>query len=185
LNGYKVEDIIGKTATSLEMAIIVSIMPDGFMNKIKETVSQHFSFKEITYHSFNLAAFSVIRDLFPDKDNYMFLDLSSEISDISMVRDGILMGSASFPLGRNFFVRKISSALNISLEETFSLISIFHHKNLDDITTAKIETVLSDAMNEWVAEMQKSLALLAREVYIPRTIFKITTMTSGYFLPRD
>ena len=181
LNGYKVDEVIGKIANKIELAFLISITPNLIINDIKNTVGKYFSVDNTIIHSYTLSSLSAIRDIFPDKKSYIILDLSSEITDLSLVRDDIMSGGISFPIGRNHFVRQVASDLKISIEEAFSLLATYHSKNLNKIYDAQIENVLSSTMSEWSQKLKESLETLAKEAYIPRTIFKATNDDFGVF----
>lgn len=181
LNGYKVNDVHGKIADQLDLALIVSIMPEALFIKISDTIGKYFNAANISAHSFTMSAFSAFRDIYPSRKSYIILDLSSEITDLSVIRDEVMSGGISFPIGRNHFVRVVAEELKISTDEAFSLVSTYHSGNLDKIYEFKIETSLSKAMTTWSDEFKKSLDTLSKEAYIPRTIFKITNDDFGVF----
>jgi cell division ATPase FtsA len=184
-NGYLVNEVLDKEVRDFETTILVSSMPKVILDKIKRNISKHLSFKSnIIVDSFTLTFFTIFRDMFPDKENYLLLDLSSEISNVSVVRDQIVMDNASFPLGRNMFVRQISNDLNVTIEEAFSLLAAYHNKNLDPIYEQKIETSLNAGMKIWSESLHKVLEHFSYERYIPRSIVKITNDDFGYYFAK-
>jgi hypothetical protein len=186
LNGYKVNDVIGKSANRIDLAILISITSKVIMNQIKEVVNKYFLAEKNDTHSFTMSSLSVIRDIVqPERKGYTILDLSSEITDLALVRDEIMSGGISFPIGRNHFVRRVSKDLNISIEEAFAALATYHSKNLDKIYELKIENSLAVAMLEWSAKLKESLEILSKKAYIPRTIIKITNDDFGRFFANN
>jgi len=181
LNGYKITNPINKIAPTIDLAMVISVAPQSFLQTIEKEVSKYFNYSKPTYNSFTLASFSMLSDLYPEKEDYMFLDLSSEISEISLIRDGVLIGETSFPIGRNNFVRKIAAASNVSVEEAFSLLRSYHSNHLDQANIKLVEDSLDVSMQEWKSGLHQSLDILARSAYIPRTIFKITNDDFGIY----
>ncbi|MEI8339844.1 MAG: hypothetical protein WCF94_04265 [bacterium] len=184
LNGYQVVDILNRRAKTLTLATLVTAAPEEILNKITETTRKHFSLSGVGYYSFGLTSFTVARDFYPEKESFIFMDLSSELTELSMVRDEVLMAGTTFPLGRNHFVRHLAEGLSVSVEEAFSLLNIYHSNNLDAEFTKKVESILDQAMVVWSKAMSETLERLSKEIYIPRTIFKVTNDDFGYYFAK-
>ena len=69
-----------------------------------------------------MASFIVARDMFTHKEDFILIDITGEITEIAVVKKK-LAGSVSYHVGTNFFIRKTSEFLAVSLEEAndFSL----------------------------------------------------------------
>ncbi|MFZ2038755.1 MAG: hypothetical protein WAV11_02365 [Minisyncoccia bacterium] len=185
VNGYLVNDVLDKEVKDFETTILVSSMPTNILEKLKSIISQNLSSRSsILVNSFTLTFFTIFRDMFPEKENYLLLDLSSELTTVSVVRDQIVMDNVSFPMGRNMFVRQLAKDLNVSIEEAFSLLAAYHQKNLDPIYENKIEISLEGAMKIWNVSLHKALEKFSQERYIPRSIVKITNDDFGYFFAK-
>lgn len=181
MNGYRVNNVLNRKAKSLTMATVVTSAPVKALDLLTTVTQKHFPAVESQFYSFGLSSFTVARDFYPDKESFIFLDMGSEITDLELVRDEVLMAGASFNFGRNHFVRNLASDLKVTVEEAFSLISIYNSKNLDDAFTARVEKSLDQTMSKWQVEMSDTLEKLSKEIYVPRTIFKITNDDFGYY----
>ena len=91
-----------------------------------------------------------------------------------MIKKNALHESISFPLGRNFIVRKVASALSCSLSEAQSYISLLQDGHATDFMTKKLKPVINKFQLEWLYEFQKSLANLSSDIFIPATIYLTT-----------
>ena len=171
LNGYVADKPLNQKAKELEMTLFVSMSQSLILNKIKESISYHFDTSNIKFSSFVMACFSVARDMFVNQENFLLVDIGGEVTDISMVKKDVLCESASFPIGRNYIVRGVSSSLGCTLDEARSYISLYKDGHMDDAVTKKIGPIIDKLKIDWLKDFQESLANLSNDISIPSTIF--------------
>ncbi len=171
LNGYETVDLLNQKAKELEMTIFVSISGEQMLKKIEDTVAKCFHFENIKFSSFTMATFSVVRDIFPQKENFLLVYIGGEVTDISMIKKNTLRESISFPIGCNFFTRGVAEQLNCSLGEANSLISLFKDGHALESTGKKLALVIGELKKEWLKNFQESLANLSNDISIPATIY--------------
>lgn len=171
LNGYSTSKPVGQKAKELEMVIFVSMGAEQVLEKIEEVVFRHFHSKEVKYSSFITASFTVARDMFIHQEDFLLIDIGGEMTDISMIKKDVLRESASFPLGRNFLVREVSSSLKCTLDEAKSFVSLYKDNHADGSLTQKLEPIMSKSKKEWLKNFQESLAHLSNDISIPAIVF--------------
>ncbi|MDE2399893.1 MAG: hypothetical protein KGL67_02695 [Patescibacteria group bacterium] len=171
LNGYETAEPLNKKTTELEMTIHVSMSEEQVCKKIEEIVEKHFSFREIKFAPFTVAAFTVVRDLFTHQENFLLINIGGEITDISMVKNNTLRESTSFPLGINFMIRTIAATMNSSLGEAKSLISLFKDGHAATSTANVLEPAIIKLKSEWLGKFQESLANLSNDISIPAFVY--------------
>lgn len=171
LNGYPTNDPYGKKTNSVELSLFLSKVSDIVYKNIKKTLDKVFYTENISFHSFTLVSFSVVRDIFSAEKNFLLMDIRGEVTDISLVRDDALYSTSSFPIGRNFLTREVSSALNTIPEEANSLIRIFLEGKADSNESAKMKIILDNAQKRWLSSFRKILADLSEDMSLPRIIF--------------
>ncbi len=175
LNGYETIKPLGKKAKEVEMTIFVSMSEEKVCKKIEETIAKHFTSSaissEIKFSPFTLAAFTIIRDLFVDQNNFLLINIGGEITDISMIKNDILRESTSFPLGINFMIREVASTMKCSLAEAKSLISLFKDGHAAPNTLNTLEPAIAKLKIEWLKKFQESLANLSNDISIPAFVY--------------
>ncbi len=183
LNGYRVKDPIGVKATDLNMTLYLSMSPEAILASIEEVIEKVFNLKHIVYSSFAFASFITTRDLFVHEDNFVLLDIGGELTDISIIKDGMLVESISFPYGKNFLLRKISKALGKSGGESLSLYRIYSDLKLEKNLADKLSQVLKDAQTEWLTNFTTALSSISLDLGIPDTVFLTADRdTSSWFI---
>jgi cell division ATPase FtsA len=171
LNGYPTAKPFNQKAKELEMVMFISMSGEQVLAKIKEAVCRHFGCESIKFSSFAIASFTVARDLFAHHSDFMLIDIGGEVTDISMVKKDILSGSASFPVGPNFFIRGVAAELKCSLTEAKSLISLYKDGHAGGEAEAKLVPVIAKLRNEWLKKFEECLVSLSNDISIPSIIF--------------
>lgn len=171
LNGYETANPLNQSAKELEMIIFISMSGEQVLKKIEDTISKHFHFKQITFSSFVMASFTVVRDMYMQKGDFLLVDIGGEMTDISMIKKNILRESISFPLGRNFLTRGVASNLGCTLDEADPLISLFKDKHAEKSVVKKLTPIMDQLKTEWLKKFQESLANLSNDLSIPATIY--------------
>jgi hypothetical protein len=113
----------------------------------------------------------LIRETFPHDNDFIFLDIGGELSDIAIVKEGLILETASFPMGRYFLTRKIQKDLDVSAEEAVSLIRVYEDGLADENLIAGLKPILDGAAAEWVKGFRVSLSKLGKGMTWPMKIF--------------
>src|SRR3989344_5473983 len=112
LNGYEVRNPYGQKTSRIELSMIVGVSSGKVVESIERKLSNFFHVKSVHFGAFPIAAFSAIRDIFPNEKNFLFIDITGEATDVSLVSNDILAGTVAFSRGKNFFIREISTQLH-------------------------------------------------------------------------
>lgn len=171
LNGYETNDPINQKAREVEMTVFVAVSGEQVLQKFEEIISRHFHRREIKFTSFIMTSFATVRDMYVHQDNFLLIDIGGEVTDISMIKKNILRESISYPMGRNFIIRSIASALHSTLDEAKAFISLYKAGHAAPEVEKKIEPHLVKAKNEWLKKFQSSLANISTDISIPAVIF--------------
>ncbi len=182
LNGYETASPYGKKAKSFEAAVTISISPQKVIDDINENINVPVKPESIKFNSFPMASFSVIRDLSIDNKDFIFLDISGELTDVLISKDGVPVEVATFPMGKNSILRTLSKELKISKDEAISILSLYNENKLNKLELAKIGEGLDKAENEWIGIFQKTLEKLSENFSIPSIVFFTSNkVLSGWF----
>ena len=171
LNGYEIKNPYGQTTAQMEMTATISLSSKKVIESIERKVGQFFHTESLHFGSFPVVAFSTIRDIFPEEKNFIFLDITGEATDVSLVNNDILGGATSFPRGKNFFIREISAHFWTMHEEASSLLSMFLKDTLEGKRRATVSEIVLRSRAEWITRLEKAFATLAKVGVVPRTVF--------------
>ncbi len=171
LNGYTTSSPLNKKIKKLEMIVFISIGGDKILKEIEETIFKHFHSKNIKFISFTMASFAVVRDMFINQDNFLLVDISGEVTDVSIIKRDVLNNSISYPLGYHFMIRRVAINLDCTLSEAKSIISLYRDGHVLESTEKKFKPIINQLKTEWLKEFQTSLVSLSNNISVPATIF--------------
>lgn len=175
LNGYKVEKIYGKKASDVEIEIFVSFIP----YEIKDRLSFFVDKKNVwrikrTSNSCILSSYSFLRDLFSDKNDFVYIDIGFNLTDIYIVREDIIHGIISFPLGERGIIESISKRTNTLPEIIKSSLNMNCSLGCDEATTKNIQNLVRTGLSTWLFKFRSTVSKICNEKDIPSNIFIIT-----------
>jgi cell division ATPase FtsA len=171
LNGYNTNEPNGKKVNNIDVVLFMSIISGEVLEKIESILEKIFSVKNISFHTFTLSAFSVVRDIFSTEENFLLMDISGETTSITLVRNETIVKDINLPLGKNFLIEKVASSLNTVYEEAHSLIRLFLEGKSINTENVKIEKILKDVREEWLSSFRKVLSDFSEGLSLPKTIF--------------
>lgn len=174
LNGYDIKNPYGQKTSQVEIVATVGVSSKIVIQSIERKLGQRFHTTPIHFGTFPIAAFNAVRDIFPHENNFLFLDITGEATDVSLVSGDLLVGSVSFPRGKNFIIREISTQFHTIHEEAATLFAMYLRKELPSAKHALVEGVVLRAEKEWLTRFEKALVTLAGSGVLSRKVFFTT-----------
>lgn len=171
LNGYEVRDPIGKHAARLDIALYISMIPRNIHKSIEISIEKFWHVPTVHFSSFSFTTFDVLRDIFSEESSFLFIDISSEVTDISLAKDNVLLESISFPVGKNMLIRGLVDEMKITSTAAAAALTLYLEGKPIRENTRQVEEILDKKSAEWRRLFEDSLAQFASEFPIPRTIF--------------
>ncbi len=183
LNGYDTREPIGHVVSELELSLFLAVASDKLLNGIEDVIEHVFPKRRVTFVSFLSTTYLVARTLLPHEDEYLLIDAGGEVTDVSLVREGALFQTISFPQGRNAVVRRLADALNRSKEEAASMWKLSEEGKLDGTVAQAAAFALKEARREWLEAFSKALFTISNDLSIPHTILiTVDSDTSSWFI---
>ncbi len=171
LNGYGMDAPYGKEALTAEFSVFKSFSVPAVTGKIEDTVRQLVHTDHLTFHAFALLGFLAIKSLSIAEDNFMFVDVSGEQTELALVKGGALLETLTFPFGKNRLVRTLKRHTAVPLGGIAALAKLTVEGKGTGRLFERSEKVLQEAMYEWQKEFSKTLSNYLRELFLPRLIF--------------
>lgn len=171
LNGYETFTPYGEEAKAAEVSCYLSAAGENILSKITDVLEKRLGYAPIEFHSFSMAVFSVMRDISRSSGAFLVVNVGGEVSEVHFVKENILLESASFPIGWNYFLRRLSPAFRSP-----SAASLARLAGEDAITPKEAESfsrASSSVKESWLGYFRKALVAMASEFYLPETVFLI------------
>lgn len=177
LNGYPTNSPLKKEVQNVEISVFFSFAKSKTINDIKETILSHLHIHDTDIHSQSLAAFIAVKETWKDIFNFVLTDISSQLTELMIVRDHTLAEAASFPMGKQYIVTELGKKLNTNGEISQSLIRMYKENKLDSEVKSKVESELINIKQAWLKPFTKSLSDMSASSSLPSRFI--------LFAPRD
>ncbi len=171
LNGYVMEEFEGKSARILEVFLYNSFGSKAFFDKLTLLIQRIAYIKKHEYHSALLLQYSALRLLDHKNQDYIYIHVHSELTDVVVVKNGLCKHTSSFPFGTITLLRKISEATNQSVEASDSLLTLYQSDKLENTEKDNAKKVIDPLLIKWSDSCIQSLSEVFGTIYIPKTVF--------------
>ena len=171
LNGYDVNEPVGKKAIDIEMTAFSSSVPGILLKKIEEVIAGSFHFKKMSFFSYALASWAATRSLFPAVSDFLFFDVSGEATEVSIMVKGVLRGVESFPYGRAAIIRSVVAEMAVSPDVALSFLTLTLSGKAEAGIAARIKEISQKSVGSWLAECKTALRKLQQMYSLPRAVF--------------
>src|SRR5574343_92514 len=175
INGYHVENPFDKKCTDCDFLISLALAPKDIIEDITKICTKNIkiSSKDISFHSATIAFAHICSNLYSKNDSLMILDIGSELTDISLIKNRALSSGISFVGGTHDVVRKISEMLKTSFSDSLSKA----HAVFSGVSTIEILEQINGALvpltTSWQRSIAESLTKIVGIERIPRKIIVI------------
>lgn len=153
LNGYDTTAPLGKEARTAAFSFFESYSPSALLHAIENTVAHFVHPHRTHFHSYALASFSALLELFPDTGDFLLADIGGEITEVLSVRTKILRDTFSFPLGRNHLVRALARATSSSSGASQGLLSLAREKQIHTAALTSVDRARAAFCADWRAHL--------------------------------
>ncbi|TSC62436.1 MAG: hypothetical protein G01um101448_833 [Parcubacteria group bacterium Gr01-1014_48] len=179
LNGYETSKPYLQKASRIEVALFTANVGQEIGSRIQSIIRKTWVNRKISFHSFALASFMVTRDLFPKENDFVLLDVTGEVTDIFIVKNGVLIQSCSIPYGKNTLVRDIARSMHSIPAESLSMVREYTTESSAKEAQSNIEKALGEAGNKWVSLLSAIISYVIETESIPRTVYLMSDPDVG------
>lgn len=113
LDGKEIHNPFGTKTKDAQISVFLSFSHKSVLDLISKIIGKHFHHTKIEFHTFTSVIYSAFKDIVTPGKDFISVDIGGEITDVSLIKDGVIFGTASFPSGKNELVREISSGMKI------------------------------------------------------------------------
>lgn len=179
LNGYQTTNPLKKKASEMDMSIFTSFARKSSVEKIQDLIEQNFHVQKVEAHSHSLAAFTILQSVWKDTKHYILADVTSELTELVVIKNGVPAEAASFPKGKKYLRDIISAQLGVSMEVAASFLNNYEKGTLDPDFSDKIVSALEVAKRGWTSDFSEALSQLSSGASLPKQFFLFASKDSG------
>lgn len=174
INGYALEKPVGRKTDNIELYMHITSSPDSIICSLKEILEKNWPHTKIVFHSFMFSLYNTIRDKFDKSSSFLIIDVAGEVTDISLVRNDVLLESISFPLGYRVFLRRLAAELSLEPENAYSEIKLWQKNKMSKERSDQISSIFNKVVADWIILFSASLKKMSEKNILPRTIYLVS-----------
>lgn len=172
LNGYGASDPIGKRTKNFSLSVYVACAQvESIQSAAAQVLSHtHLPAKRIETHTMPFVAYHSLRTVVSVSSDYLFMDVTEERTELSLIQGDVLVKTVSFPSGTEFVIRELVKVQDVSPEIAASSLSLYLEEKSDPALSVKVQTSLENVEKEWAIYFSDTLASFSPAMPIPSRI---------------
>ncbi len=174
IDGYEIPNPVGRKTKNIDISIHIATSPVTITSSLSEIINKNWPEAKTIFHSFMFSAFNAVRDIFGEAASYILIDVAGEITDISLIRDNVIIESISFPLGNRSFLRLAMRQLSLQGELATTEVELYLKNALSAERTIALDDVFSKTTHDWSLLFVASIKQLSLKYPIPKNIYLLT-----------
>lgn len=123
VNDYVVQDPTHQTGTVCSLSHMVGLIPADLRAGLNEVQEKLFPGITLTIHTYLLANYCVLRDLYPKTPAFTIIDVASETTEIGIVENNLLVENTHIEAGTSSFVRSVAETTGSPESDVESIIA--------------------------------------------------------------
>ncbi len=147
-NDYRVDDIEKKTVKSLSMTVTSTVIQDYLYETINDIQQKVFPNIQKQIHSTILQLYYVLLKIRPDMKEYTLVNMTLEVTEIGVIREGILTFTTHSKFGIGTIARDISQKIGLPIGEIYSSMQSNswsgYYLNLSNTNQKIVDDILND-----------------------------------------
>lgn len=172
INGYETTDPFKKKTKDIKMSFYLSYVATETKVEIERIIKNGLHVENIYNHSHTAVLHSFLKNNFHSANNYVLLDVSGEMTEITIVRNSFFKKHVTIPVGSHIFSRKLAEISGYDLHTAWSHLNIFIDQKNEPLIKRKISNVFEDIKDHYLKLIKESFTQ-EKVVDIPATIFII------------
>jgi hypothetical protein len=172
INGYPVLNPLNKEAEEFELAVFFSALPNNVIKAVERHCGKNFPSIRPDFHTSAAVHAKVLRKIFPSEESFFIAHISGETTDISVIKKGVITEIASFPLGRNFIVRRLVEDIpGVTPAIALSMLKVNAEGNTNAKLSEKLRSTLEQAETDWVQLFAGAIQDFSKDFFLPAKVF--------------
>lgn len=171
LNGYEIENSFDKFSRNIELYLYLSLGISRIEENLEKEIYKYLKTDKIVFHTFPFVTFSVLKEILDTKEGFILADIAGELTDILLMRDGVIEEVNCFNKGENFFIRRLASVLNIDFTEAKAVFRQYQRTELTSEKSLKVGNVLRLATGEWVKSLVELFKNMSSDRLLPQKFY--------------
>lgn len=173
INGYSIQNPFNKKVSKLAVSFYASFVEQKIVDEIEKIIKKNLHVSKITFKTYTLNKFNMIRNIFLNVSNYISIDIAENYTDVFIVENSALKYRKYFNFGYQNFIDEIAEKCSMNPQIVASEIKMSTLNELKNTCKPEIEQGIIDQKNKWVS-MFISEIVDKEGINIPSRVFLTT-----------
>ncbi|MEI7513050.1 MAG: hypothetical protein WCJ74_00310 [bacterium] len=171
LNGYNTHNPIGKKAVEVEVSVFLSAILKDTLSTVENSIKHIWQGLNISHHTLPLALFAMLRNTLNTYGSFLLVNTASDITDVSLIHNDILLDTVSFPLGYANIVERIEKECNLDSELASSAFSMYTKNEIHGDHTENFGEAVKSIKKDWTLHFENACSTLMKNTIIPPAVY--------------
>lgn len=184
VNGYQVETPVDIPGKVIEVSFHFEATTRGVFDGFREFFAHQWGHIPVHITSVSLANFYALRTLYGEDEGFLVVDIGGEVSDISLIVQGVLERVTTLPLGHHMFVREVAALRGMSYTDALFVTDRYAESALEAEKEKLLQPLIAEFENNWRKKLLTVLTSYAEQHEMPpRVLFvgKVLPFHKGLF----
>ncbi len=174
LNGYVTAAPLNKKANTINISVVQSFGEKRFINALQKNISTHLPYQRVHINTLALVSFVAIRDVLKEANDFLLLNVTGLVTEISLIKKNVLHETISVPIGFSKLLDLMQGDMRVSPAVAASLIKLYKQGNVEKGINEKIVKIISEFEKEWQQNLTSALTVLSGGVSLPTSSYLIS-----------
>lgn len=183
MNGYAMGNPEGKLTQSLDMHAYVESAPEVVLSSLKNVVRKHLPHLPMQFTTAIFSAVEAIKRSSNSKDFILILP-EYDVSDVVLVRGGMIESSASLPWGAASMARELFGKGSSGIEEAFTKSTRFLAGQLDEGELIRATKLAQEVRVRLISSLRNILWKMNEALLLPNACVVVGDNLAAHFIAK-
>ncbi|HRY30926.1 MAG TPA: hypothetical protein P5328_00845 [Candidatus Paceibacterota bacterium] len=182
MDDYEIADPFEKVAKKIEASFYLSEISQKTKRAVEKRLEDKFNAVDIKFCTHPAVLISSIKRLFRSVEDFIFIDVGGEITELGFYREGKLLELLTVPFGAHNFLREIMSEYSLDLTAAVSRLNLLLDNKLDSQSYENGLAVINRVKQKFISILAEATKNKLSKEVTPSTIFLTSDLEFGELL---
>ncbi|MFC1595012.1 hypothetical protein ACFL3E_01130 [Patescibacteria group bacterium] len=149
LNGYDVNNIIGRKSRDITATIRYAALQKEFLEDLNKRFSYIFPSAKIHFFTFPVLYLSMLKQIIKDKKTALIIDLGGETTEVSLIKNNVIEKVFSIPFGILTLASRMQDMSGIDIDTATALLKSYASGTLSEKESIRIKEIIMSESSKW------------------------------------
>ncbi|MEK7649716.1 MAG: hypothetical protein AAB367_02005, partial [Patescibacteria group bacterium] len=164
LNGYRVDQPVGKSAEEIESWIHYAGTSRELYDTFTSVIKSLKPDAKVRFSTFPITTWLLMQEVLAPEHSAIIVDIGGELTEVTFLVDGVITEIVSLPFGVLNILLRISESERIDLDNALSLLRAYTGNTLTPEASAKLRGIIKKEMKSWEEVFERVWQRAARDI---------------------